>query len=112
MASGGVSVRGRHTRVYRLYLFYRANESFPGLFALLDNPILATDSNMSFADATKHPSNLYYTVIPYTFGCNRPPVTRSSDMLKKEIELIDLLPHLSPRRHSIFDPLEAVYPDY
>lgn len=69
----------------------RGFQTLKDLSALLDDPTLATDYNMSFADATEHLSNLYYTVIPHAFGRNRPPVIRSSDMLKKEIELMESL---------------------
>ncbi|KAI4719294.1 PARP-domain-containing protein [Aureobasidium sp. EXF-10727] len=39
-------------------------------------------------------SNQYYSYIPHSFGRNRPPIIRTLDMLKPEIELLDSLSDL------------------
>lgn len=46
---------------------------------------------MSVPDATEQLSNRYYSLIPHAFGRNRPPVIRSNDVLRKEIELLESL---------------------
>jgi poly [ADP-ribose] polymerase 2/3/4 len=40
-------------------------------------------------------SNLYYTLIPHAFGRRVPPVIRSYEMLKKEVELLESLSDMS-----------------
>jgi poly [ADP-ribose] polymerase len=69
----------------------RGFQTLKDLSALLDDSTLATRYNMSLHAATEYLSNLYYTVIPHAFGRNRPPIIRSPDMLKKEIELLESL---------------------
>ena len=69
----------------------RGFQTLKDLSALLDDHTLAARYDMSLHAATEHLSNLYYTVIPHAFGRNRPPIIRSSDMLKKEIELLESL---------------------
>ena len=49
----------------------------------------------SYEDAVENLSNRYYTVIPHSFGRNRPPVIQNDDLLKKEIELLDSLSEMS-----------------
>ncbi|KAH9887772.1 poly polymerase catalytic domain-containing protein [Xylariomycetidae sp. FL2044] len=68
-------------------------QALKDLSALLDHPSLATSAHgADFHRATEQLSNLYFTLIPHAFGRNmRPPVIRSSDLLKKEIELLDSL---------------------
>lgn len=39
-------------------------------------------------------SNQYYSYIPHSFGRNRPPIIRTLEMLKPEIELLDSLSDL------------------
>lgn len=69
----------------------RGFQTLKDLSELLDDPSLAASYSLSYAEATEHFSNLYYTVIPHAFGRNRPPIIRNSDMLKKEIELLESL---------------------
>ncbi|KAL5349340.1 hypothetical protein ACLOAV_005630 [Pseudogymnoascus australis] len=69
----------------------RGFQTLKDLGALLDDPSLAASYDMNYNDATEHFSNLYYTVIPHAFGRNRPPIIRSTEMLKKEIELLESL---------------------
>ncbi|OBT83286.1 hypothetical protein VE02_08474 [Pseudogymnoascus sp. 03VT05] len=69
----------------------RGFQTLKDLAALLDDPTLAAGYDMNFNDATEHFSNLYYTVIPHAFGRNRPPIIRSTELLKKEIELLESL---------------------
>ncbi|KFY23783.1 hypothetical protein V493_05637 [Pseudogymnoascus sp. VKM F-4281 (FW-2241)] len=69
----------------------RGFQTLKDLGALLDDPSLAASYDMNYDDATEHFSNLYYTVIPHAFGRNRPPIIRSTELLKKEIELLESL---------------------
>ncbi|OBT46827.1 hypothetical protein VE00_01944 [Pseudogymnoascus sp. WSF 3629] len=69
----------------------RGFQTLKDLAALLDDPTLAASYDMNYNDATEHFSNLYYTVIPHAFGRNRPPIIRSTELLKKEIELLESL---------------------
>ncbi|OCK89438.1 PARP-domain-containing protein [Cenococcum geophilum 1.58] len=69
----------------------RGFQTLKDLSALLDDHTLAAHYGMPLGAATEHLSNLYYTVIPHVFGRNRPPIIRSPDMLKKEIELLESL---------------------
>ncbi|KFX93482.1 hypothetical protein O988_06797 [Pseudogymnoascus sp. VKM F-3808] len=69
----------------------RGFQTLKDLAALLDDPTLAAGYDMNYIEATEHFSNLYYTVIPHAFGRNRPPVIRSTELLKKEIELLESL---------------------
>ena len=61
-----------------------------GFQALKD---LATIINANVVDAQQiEPlSNRYYSLIPHTFGRNRPPVINTHERLKKEIELLESL---------------------
>ncbi|KAI5237167.1 PARP-domain-containing protein [Aureobasidium subglaciale] len=59
------------------------------LSALMSDPSLGTD-----LDAYEDLSNQYYSYIPHAFGRNRPPIIRTLDMLKPEIELLDSLSDL------------------
>jgi len=69
----------------------RGFQALKDLSALFDDPTMAARFNMPLHAAIEHLSNLYYTVIPHAFGRNRPPIIRSLDMLKKEIELLESL---------------------
>ena len=69
----------------------RGFQTLKDLSALLDDHTLAARYDMPLHAATEHLSNLYYTVIPHAFGRNRPPIIRSPDILKKEIELLESL---------------------
>ncbi|KJZ74530.1 hypothetical protein HIM_06126 [Hirsutella minnesotensis 3608] len=70
----------------------RGFQQLKDLAALLNDPSLAlTRWNMPLPDATEHLSNTYYSVIPHAFGRNRPPVIRSNEQLKTEIELLESL---------------------
>lgn len=61
---------------------------------LLDDPSLASNYNLSAMEATESLSNLYYSTIPHAFGRNRPPIIRTDDQLKREIELLTSLTDL------------------
>ncbi|GAW25107.1 putative poly [ADP-ribose] polymerase [Rosellinia necatrix] len=70
----------------------RGFQALKDLSALLDDPTLAaSEYSTSFPQATEHLSNLYFTIIPHSFGRNRPPIIRTEAMLKKEIELLESL---------------------
>ncbi|KXJ92013.1 poly polymerase catalytic domain-domain-containing protein [Microdochium bolleyi] len=67
-------------------------QALKDLSALLDDPSLAaSEYQTTMAAATERLSNLYYTLIPHSFGRQRPPVIRDQNMLKKEIELLESL---------------------
>ncbi|KAK7757745.1 hypothetical protein SLS62_000123 [Diatrype stigma] len=70
----------------------RGFQALKDLSALLDDPSLAaSEYQTSFAQAAENLSNLFYTIIPHSFGRNRPPIIRDETMLKKEIELLESL---------------------
>ncbi|KAF4990369.1 hypothetical protein FGRMN_8504 [Fusarium graminum] len=70
----------------------RGFQQLKDLAALIDNPNLAsTKYNMPIATITEDLSNTYYSLIPHAFGRNRPPIIRSEDLLKREIELLESL---------------------
>ncbi|GKT99080.1 poly [Fusarium langsethiae] len=70
----------------------RGFQQLKDLAALFNDPNLAsTQYGMSVASATEQLSNTFYSVIPHAFGRNRPPVINTSQMLKKEIELLESL---------------------
>lgn len=70
----------------------RGFQQLKDLAALMDDHDLAqSEWGMSYAAATEHLSNTYYSVIPHAFGRNRPPIIRDDNMLKKEIELLESL---------------------
>ncbi|RYP68237.1 hypothetical protein DL770_008473 [Monosporascus sp. CRB-9-2] len=70
----------------------RGFQALKDLSALLDDPTLAQSKYQTqFPQAAEQLSNLFYTIIPHSFGRNRPPVIRDQTMLKKEIELLESL---------------------
>ncbi|KAH8880546.1 PARP-domain-containing protein [Thozetella sp. PMI_491] len=69
----------------------RGFQALKDLSALLDDPSLAANYNMSYNPAVESLSNSFYSFIPHAFGRNRPPIINSQDMLKKEIELLESL---------------------
>ena len=62
---------------------------------LVDASLAQSKHGSSFLDAVADLSNRYYTVIPHSFGRNRPPVIQNDNLLKKEIELLDSLSEMS-----------------
>lgn len=67
-------------------------ERLKELAELLTNPALADErQNMPFADAVTELTNSYYSVIPHSFGRNRPPMINNDERLKKEVELLESL---------------------
>lgn len=67
-------------------------ERLKELAELLANPALADEQhNMPFADAVMELTNSYYSVIPHSFGRNRPPMIGSDERLKKEVDLLESL---------------------
>lgn len=70
----------------------RGFQALKDLSALLDDPSLAgSQYGTSFPQASEQLSNLFFTIIPHSFGRNRPPVIRTQTLLKKEIELLESL---------------------
>ncbi|KAI3331669.1 PARP-domain-containing protein [Xylariaceae sp. AK1471] len=70
----------------------RGFQALKDLSALLDDPSLASSQyGTSFPQATEQLSNLFFTIIPHAFGRNRPPIIRTQNLLKKEIELLESL---------------------
>lgn len=72
----------------------RGFQALKNLSELLDDASLATNYNLPVAAATEHLSNLYYSLIPHSFGRDRPPVIVSTHQLKQEIELLESLSDL------------------
>ena len=67
-------------------------ERLKELAELLANPALADEQhNMPFADAVMELTNSYYSVIPHSFGRNRPPMISGDERLKKEVDLLESL---------------------
>ena len=59
---------------------------------LIADPSLASSKyQSSIQDARSQLSDAFYTVIPHSFGRNRPPVISSEAQLKKEIALLESL---------------------
>ncbi|RYP79322.1 hypothetical protein DL769_003003 [Monosporascus sp. CRB-8-3] len=70
----------------------RGFQALKDLSDLLDDPTLAQSKYQAqYPQAAEQLSNLFYTIIPHSFGRNRPPVIRDQTMLKKEIELLESL---------------------
>ncbi|KAI1426440.1 PARP-domain-containing protein [Xylaria sp. FL1777] len=70
----------------------RGFQALKDLSALLEDPSLASSQyGTSFPQAAEQLSNLFFTIIPHSFGRNRPPVIQTKTMLKKEIELLESL---------------------
>lgn len=91
----------------------RGFQALKNLSAILDDASAAQDYGMSVTAATEHLSNLYYSLIPHAFGRNRPPVIRSYDVLKREIELLESLSELKDAHNIIKaekDGFEQIHP--
>ena len=72
----------------------RGYSALKELSDLLDDPALAANYDRPVHAAIEHLSNLYYSLIPHSFGRNRPPVISTNEQLKKEIELMESLTDL------------------
>ncbi|MCJ1308028.1 hypothetical protein MMC25_001678 [Agyrium rufum] len=71
----------------------RGYESLKSLAEIIIDPSRA--GNTPFRTAVEDLSNSYYTLIPHSFGRNRPPIISDNDLLKREIELLDSLSDMS-----------------
>ena len=70
----------------------RGFQALKDLSAVLnDHAVALRDYHMAPLDAIQHFSNLYYSVIPHSFGRNRPPIINTTDMLKREVEMLESL---------------------
>ncbi|PSN74498.1 PARP-domain-containing protein [Corynespora cassiicola Philippines] len=70
----------------------RGFQALKDLAALLNDPTLAASQHgMAVHAAVEQLSNAYYSLIPHAFGRNRPPVIRTDDLLKREIDLLESL---------------------
>lgn len=70
----------------------RGFQALKDLSAVLNDPDVANrDHNMTATKAIQHFSNMYYSVIPHSFGRNRPPVINALNMLKREVEMLESL---------------------
>ena len=70
----------------------RGFETLKELSALIDTPYLASSEyGRDYMTVTEELSNMFYTLIPHAFGRSRPPIIRSQDLLKREIELLESL---------------------
>jgi poly [ADP-ribose] polymerase 2/3/4 len=67
-------------------------EILESLSKLILDPSLATTTyGTSFPDALELLSNRYFTTIPHIFGRNRAPIIATAAMIKKEVEVIEML---------------------
>ncbi|XXG98664.1 hypothetical protein Hte_004992 [Hypoxylon texense] len=70
----------------------RGFQALKDLSALLDDPTLAASQHgTSFPVAREQLSNLYFTLIPHSFGRSKPPIIQDLTLLKREIELLESL---------------------
>lgn len=69
----------------------RGFQALKDLSALLHDASLAANYGLDVPSATEHLSNLYFSLIPHNFRRNHPPVIRSHDMIKRELELLETL---------------------
>lgn len=58
---------------------------------MADSSLARSKYDSSIQDARSQLSDAFYTVIPHSFGRNRPPVINSEAQLKKEIALLESL---------------------
>lgn len=58
---------------------------------LNDNTLAQSKYGLNLVAARENLSNQFYSRIPHAFGRNRPPVIGTTDMLKREVELLDSL---------------------
>ena len=71
-------------------------EALKELAELLADPNLADEvHNMSYGQVVLEISNSYYSTIPHSFGRRRPPVINNDALLRKEIDLLELLSDMS-----------------
>jgi len=68
----------------------RGFQALKDLAALIQGPASTASSGAQVEEL----SNLYYSLIPHAFGRNRPPVIRSEEMIKREVELMESLSDL------------------
>lgn len=62
-----------------------------GFQALKDLSVILDKTDAASLAEAEELSNRFYSVIPHAFGRNRPPIIRTNDQLKKEIELLESL---------------------
>lgn len=62
-----------------------------GFQALKDLSVILDNTDAASLAEAEQLSNRFYSVIPHAFGRNRPPIIRTNDQLKKEIELLESL---------------------
>lgn len=79
----------------------RGFQALKDLSALLDDASLATNYQLPAQGATEHLSNLFYSLIPHSFGRDRPPIISSQQMLKREVELLESLSDLKDAHNII-----------
>ena len=66
-------------------------EKLKELAELLADSSLASNYSMTYSEAVEELSNRYYTIIPHSFGRNRPPIIQHDVLLKREIQLLESL---------------------
>lgn len=70
----------------------RGFQALKDLSALIDDPSLAASTyGVAYGSAVEQLSNSFYSLIPHSFGRNRPPIMHTQQMLKREIELLESL---------------------
>lgn len=67
-------------------------EALKSLAEVIQSPTGASAAGLGgFKKACEHLTNRYYTVIPHSFGRQRPIVIDNADLLKRELDLVDSL---------------------
>ncbi|KAM7187105.1 poly-ribose polymerase [Rhypophila sp. PSN 637] len=66
-------------------------QALKDLAALLDDHSLASNYGKPYHEAVELLSNAFYSLIPHSFGRNRPPIINTTPMLKTEVELLESL---------------------
>lgn len=56
-----------------------------------DHSIASSRFGSSYSEAVADLSSRYWTLIPHSFGMRRPPLINQSDIIKKEVDLLDSL---------------------
>lgn len=67
----------------------RGFQTLKDLSVVMDNPAAATAAGITMS--VEDLSNRYYSLIPHSFGRNRPPIINDQSTVKREIELLETL---------------------
>lgn len=67
----------------------RGFQTLKDLSVVMDNPAAAAAAGITMS--VEDLSNRYYSLIPHSFGRNRPPIINDQNTVKREIELLETL---------------------